>query len=450
MKVDQKRRWKILLVAGAAVALVAGMASTVPSAYAGGTIKADDDHWISVGMGIRTSFNAQERGAPNGDAYSNTFNINNARIYINGQVHKYIKFTFNTECFNCSVGGGSGFAGNQNIGLIDAIGKVEYNQFVNFWVGRTLVPTERGELNGPFYHPTFDGFRTPFFPNDNNNGNNAGTFGRDNGVVFFGRVDPGFGHLQYVASVFSGLQSGGSGCNVSPSDVAQDVLNPGPNRVVYSGACGPNQGDSLMYAGRLTYNLLGDEFSHENPGYYTAGTYYGGYGDLLAIAVGGAHQKDGVGTFARPEDYTGLVSDLLFEKLLGNNGDAGVFTLNAEFKRMWAQNLANTLAGGACFCQFSGSSEYVTLLYLMPNKIGWGQFQPYGRFTSIQPLHNSPKREEWEAGLNYIISGFNARLSLYYRNGDIETKGFVGPGVFSPGVTGPKVDSVHFGVQIQY
>jgi hypothetical protein len=59
-------------------------------------------------------------------------------------------------------------------------------------------------------------------------------------------------------------------------------------------------------------------------------------------------------------------------------------------------------------------------------------------------------REDWEGGINYIISGFNARLSLYYRNGDIATKGFVGPGVFSPGVVGPKVDSVHFAVQLQY
>ena len=62
MKVDQKRRWKILLVAGAAMALVAGMAATVPSAYAGGTIKADDRQWISLGMGIRTSFTMEKIG----------------------------------------------------------------------------------------------------------------------------------------------------------------------------------------------------------------------------------------------------------------------------------------------------------------------------------------------------------------------------------------------------
>ncbi|NGZ96699.1 MAG: hypothetical protein CV089_11350, partial [Nitrospira sp. WS110] len=58
MKGHFKRRWKQLVVAGAVTALVAGMGSTLPSAFAGGTIKADDDKWISIGMGIRTSFNA--------------------------------------------------------------------------------------------------------------------------------------------------------------------------------------------------------------------------------------------------------------------------------------------------------------------------------------------------------------------------------------------------------
>jgi hypothetical protein len=431
MKVAEKRRWKILVVAGATMALVAGMASTVPSVYAGGTIKADDDHWISIGMGIRSSFNSQEDAAPNGSDYTNSFNINNARIYINGQVHKYIKFTFNTECFNCSVGGGGGqFASNSNIGLIDAIGKVEYNQYVNVWFGRTLVPTERGELNGPFYHPTFDGFRTPFFSSDNSGNigagtNGAGTFGRDNGVVFFGRFVPGFGSLQYVGSVFSGLQSS---------------------------AGGSNQTASVLYAGRLTWNLLGDEFSHENPGYYTAGTYYGGYGNLLAIAVGGQHQKNGAGTLTNAADFNGIVADLLYELLLGDDkGSAGVFTVNAEVKSMAANSAAayTDVNAGSCFCQFDGQSAYGTALYLFPNKIGWGQLQPYGRYTTISPSYSS-YRSEWEFGTNYIISGFNARLSAYYRYGDIETKGFVGPGVFAPGVTGAEVSSFHVALQMQY
>jgi hypothetical protein len=421
MKVDHKRRWKRLLVAGATMALVAGMAATVPSAYAGGTIKADDDKYISVGMGIRQSFNSQENGAASGTAYSNEFAINNARIYINGGIHKYIKFAFNTECFNCAVGGGGGsFGGNSNIGLLDAIGQFEFNEVANLWVGRTLVPTERGELNGPFYHAVFDGFRTPFNQADfsgNFGAGGAGLYGRDNGAVFFGKVHPGGTHLQYVASVFTGLRSAGGAV-----------------------PAGPNQGNSLKYAGRLTLNLLNDE---SNPGYYTSGTYYGTAGDILAIAIAGEHQKDGAGSALNKSDFTSFVSDILFEKVLPNNN--GVFTANAEFKRMWSQNLA-AFGQGDCFCMFTGTSWTAYALYLFPQEIGIGRFQPYGRYTSLSPLHNSNQRTEWELGLNYVIAGHNARISTYWRYGDIATN-FLN---YSPTAAGAKVDSFHVALQLQY
>ena len=93
------------------------------------------------------------------------------------------------------------------MGLIDAIGKFEFSRTINFWVGRTLVPTERGELNGPFYHQSSMalGHRSinPISAGTSAAGG-AGVFGRDNGVVFFGKVHPGGTHLLYVASVFHG------------------------------------------------------------------------------------------------------------------------------------------------------------------------------------------------------------------------------------------------------
>src|SRR6185295_19388311 len=190
MKVDRERRWKMFWAAGAAMALVAGMASTVPSAYAGGMIKLDDDKWIAGGMGMRTSFNMVEDASASGAQYSNSFGVNNARIYINGKIHKYVGFEFNTECFNCTVNSqspgtpGAGFGNNSNIGILDAIGKFEITEQVNVWFGRMLVLTERGELNGPFYHAVFDGFRTPFNQSDFSGGfgaGGAGLYGRDNG-----------------------------------------------------------------------------------------------------------------------------------------------------------------------------------------------------------------------------------------------------------------------------
>ena len=450
MKVDQKR-WKKFLVAGAALALVTGMGSTLPSAYAGGTIKADDDKWISIGMGLRSSFNAREgvgpasapgnggnTGAPSSAAYDNSFNIDNARIYINGQIHKYVKFTFNTECFTCAAGGNPNSAGvaaggqaffgqNSTIGILDMIGKFEITEKVNLWVGRTLVPTERGELNGPFYHATYNGFRTPLYPNDNSGGFNtaggAGLYGRDNGAVFFGKIHPAGTHLLYAMSVFQGV----------------------------TGAS--NTGASLMYAGRLQWNLLNDE---DNPGYYTSGTYYGTAGDIFALAVGFSHQKDGAGSAVAKSDFNGLVFDALFEKLLP--GNMGVLTVNGEFKRFWGDQLSSYTANGTTsgvgagnmcgVCVFNGNSWTIYGLYLLPNKVGIGKFQPYGRFTRISPS-NGAQREEWEGGVNYIIDGHNARVSAYYTYGDIMSKGWAGA-IYGPGSFGNRQDAFHVALQLQY
>ena len=153
MKVAQSRWWQMCAVAGATMALVAGMAATVPNAYASGTIKANDDQWISIGMGIRTSFNAIEDQSASRGQWSNEFAVDNARIYINGKIHKYVGFEFNTDCFQCprsgfqaAGGGGDGtFGQNSGMGLLDAIGKFEINELVNVWFGRMLVPTERGD-----------------------------------------------------------------------------------------------------------------------------------------------------------------------------------------------------------------------------------------------------------------------------------------------------------------
>ena len=423
MKVDQKRVRKMFLAAGATMALVAGMASTLPSAYAGGMIKADDDKWISVGMGIRTSFNKVEDGSADGKHSSNSFGVNNARIYVNGKIHKYVGFEFNTECFNCNVsGGGAGFGANSNVGLLDAIGKFEINELVNVWFGRMLVPTERGELNGPFYHAVFDGFRTPFNQSDfsgNFGKGGAGLYGRDQGVTFFGKVHPGGTHLQYVAGLFTGLQS--------------------------SATAGPNQRSSLKYAGRLTWNLLNEE---KNPGYYTSGTYYGTAGDILAIAVGGEYQNEGAGSLANKSRFGSVVTDLLFEKVLPNNN--GVVTVNAELKRYWAQNAA-AFGNADCFCMFGGTSWTMYALYLFPQEIGIGRFQPYARYTGLNSAFGGA-REEYELGTNYVISGHNARISTYYRNGNIGGSGtFNGQNLsYAPGSTGQHVDSFTVALQLQY
>jgi hypothetical protein len=56
-------------------------------------------------------------------------------------------------------------------------------------------------------------------------------------------------------------------------------------------------------------------------------------------------------------------------------------------------------------------------LYLFPQEIGIGRFQPYGRYTYINSVYqDGGGNDEFEAGVNYVISGFNARFSAYWRN----------------------------------
>ena len=375
----------------------------------------DETRWVTAGVGFRGGgVWLENRGTGN---YSTDFSIDNARVYLNGQVHKYVKFEINTECFFCNNTSSTDNP-KMSYNILDAIGKVEINRYVNFWGGRMLVPTERGELSGPFFQATHDAFKTPFFSQDFSTkfgSGGAGRYGRDDGGAFWGNVEPGFikGTLGYVVGVYRGLQS--------------------------SSTIGPNQGNDVLWAGRFTYNFLNPE---KNPGYYTSSTYFGKAGDILALAFGASYQKNGAGSFAHRSDFLGLTGDLLFEKVMPRN--MGVATVNGEYKQFYANYNPLAFADPGCFCMFDGKSWTVTGLYLIPTKVGIGQFQPYGRFTSIQP-NQSSNRQEIEAGVNYIIDGFNARISAYYQHGDLVSKGLN----YAPGTQGQAADVFKLSFQLQ-
>ena len=211
-----------------AVLLAGSLLLSAMGANAGGKIAIDDTKWISIGAAARGSFTTIEDAAPDGD-WSSDFNADSARIYVNGQIHQYIKFELNTEYILC------GNSALEEFALLDAIAKFEINPYFNVWAGRLLVPAERQELNGPYYSTTYDAFKTPFVSSDfsvNFGGGGAGVYERDHGVNVWARRAPG-GALQYVLGVFSGLES--------------------------SAGAGPNQNDNLLYAGRVAYNFLSVE-----------------------------------------------------------------------------------------------------------------------------------------------------------------------------------------------
>ncbi|MGY6274341.1 hypothetical protein [Methylomonas sp. MgM2] len=363
-------------------ALMLGYAS---NSEAGATFKIDDTKWISIGAGLRTSFRATESGAgTDGSTWSNDFSLDNMRLYVNGQIHKYLKIEFNTDCQTCNNGG--------EVRVLDAIGKFEFNPYVNLWVGRMLVPAERREMNGPFYSSVYNIFSgTPFEPSDYNlviksDGTSAGSFGRDDGATFWGAAFDG--RFQYAVGFFRGLRNGA------------------------------NYDDNILYAQRISYNFWEVE---KNPGYYTSGTYYGKGGDILTVAVANQYQEDGAGTVEDPGNFRGTSVDVLLEKVLSNSG---VVTFNGEYKNYGVSDgysQASRDAGGG-FDVFEGNAFDVSGMYLFPDKVWIGQFQPYLRYVNVDPTTSST-RDLYEAGVNYVIDGHNARISLSYQYGDHITKG---------------------------
>jgi hypothetical protein len=73
-----KFKHSLLASAVAAALLLPAMA-----ANAGGTISFGEDKSVSVGFGMRSSFDSVENAAPNGTSRSQNFGFDNGRIYLN-------------------------------------------------------------------------------------------------------------------------------------------------------------------------------------------------------------------------------------------------------------------------------------------------------------------------------------------------------------------------------
>lgn len=101
------------------------------------------------------------------------------------------------------------------------------------------------------------------------------------------------------------------------------------------------------------------------------------------------------------------------------------------------------MAGGG-FSMFEGDAYDASTMYWLPEKVWVVQFQPYIRYINLDPVQ-SASRENYEAGLNYIIDGHNARVMLMYDYGDLATKGLN----YTATATGARVSTVQLGFQLQ-
>ena len=343
------------------------MATAIPAgpAHAGATIGFGDGESVSVGLGLRTSFTSQSDGAPDGSR-SADFSLDSVRLYIGASLNDYIKATFNTERDS-----------NGDVNVLDGYAQFEFMPEFNIWVGRMLPPSDRANLDGPYYLNSYlyPGLVSQY-PSKFD--------GRDDGATVWGKVFDK--KLVYSAGVFEGH-----------------------NR--FTGAS--NQGDDPLIAGRLAYNFLDPE---PDPAYYTASTYYGSV-DVLTLAFAVQYEEDGVGSAVRRGDYTGWNMDLLFEKKLS----FGVITLEGAYYNYntdGVKDVAPNFNGAGSTANVGGINQGDGYLigadYLIPGKVGWGQFQPFFRYQNFDNDLTHLGADEYDLGVNYVIDGHNARVTIDY------------------------------------
>ena len=362
-----------LSIASALLLLCVGLPTL---AIAGAKIKVDDTRWFSIGLGFRSSFAVTEDAAPNGQDSSSGVNFTNMRLYTAAKVHENVTLEFNTERSDgdrTTANDNNTNLNTQNkIQVLDAVAKFSFKGF-DLWAGRFLPPSDRSNLDGPFYLNNYDFPIVQAYP--------AIFAGRDNGVAIM--KEYAGGKFKWSYGLFEG-RTNSTNTNTNP-----------------------DQADNLLHAARVTYNFWDPE-----PGYYTTSSYYGAK-DVLAVAFVYQHEADGAGTSTTAGDFTGWNVDVLMEKKLQNGG---VVNLEGAYYDYDLDDKTDTTLT-------QGEGYLLLGSYLIPKQIGWGKVQPYVRYQHFARdifTGDGGNRARTEGGVNYIIDGQNAKISVLYfsdRNG---------------------------------
>lgn len=299
------------------------------------------------------------------EGYSRDFNLDSTQINMSGKITDNV-----TAAVDLDFSGSS--TNTEELRILDAIGQFKIADELNIWVGRFLPPSDRVNIQGPYFQVGWDypGTASALYPNI--------TRGRDDGVAFWGDFEGG--KYKYSIGLFEGAPNVDNGV------------------------------DNLLVAARGMVCLLDPE-----PGYYYDGCYYGSK-SVLTLGVAAMMQGDTQGVVGNKEDFKGFNIDVLFDKKLEFLGN-GTVTVEGAFY-VWDTGDFNG----------TGDSFLLSLAYLFPGKIGWGQLQPLVRIQSFDEdsdiLTNAVETDvtRMDVGVNYIISGAAAKISLIYSSTDTENE----------------------------
>ena len=353
-----------LCIVAAALILSTGLPTMAFAGFANAKVKIDDTRWFRAGLGFRSSVAVQEDGAPNGTSSAVGAVFDNIRFYTAARVTDHVTLEFNTE-----FGGGNtanALNADEALTVLDAVAKFDIGGF-DVWAGRFLPPSDRSNLDGPFFLNAYDFPIVQAYP--------AIFAGRDTGAAIM--QEYGGGRFKWSYGLFEGR-----------TNATNNQSN-------------PDGGDNLLHAARFTYNFWDPE-----PGYYTTSTYHGAL-DVLAVAFVIQHEEDGAGTATTAGDFTGWNIDVLMEKKV--SGGNVVSLEGAYYDYDLDDKTDASLTQGEGYFGLAG--------YLINKQVGWGKLQPYVRYQGFNRdavTGDGGERSRIEGGFNYIIDGQNAKICVLY------------------------------------
>ncbi|MBO10334.1 MAG: hypothetical protein CMJ68_06200 [Planctomycetaceae bacterium] len=327
---------------------------------------------VKVGFGVRTSFRGNEsEGVDSAGTFGGRvrdFQLDNARIFLSGNMGEKISAYLHTDINNAQ-----GFGGDDGLGdgvrILDAAIDYQITDDVTVKMGRFLPPTDRSNLSGPFF---INNYTFPWV--QFTNGYYDVFQGRDDGVAFYGERGEDV-QLKWSLALMEGYDN-------APGD------------------------DNLWMVGRVVMNFLDRE-----EGYFNSSTYYGEK-DIAALGFTFSNQDDAHGAGL---DYTAWSFDALLETTLDSGG---VATIEAAY---YDRDHDNAVGGGVNAGQ-QGEGYFILGSYLMADSISIGdiegRLQPSIRFQStdgdIRVGGNMDRSVDYS--LNYIIHGHSARVSLVFQD----------------------------------
>lgn len=173
---------------------------------------------------------------------------------------------------------------------------------------------------------------------------------------------------------------------------------------------------NLMYSARFHVSLWDPEYAY---GY--KGTYLGKK-KVLTIGVGGQVEPDAVygDTVAQTDSktYYAFTADAFLEYPLAD-GESAVTLSGAYLKTSFDDSYQGTNPDTISIGQDGEKNGwYVKAAYLLPNRIGPGQVQPFVRYEkwSYAELFDVFNQKiDWTgAGVNYLVDGQSLRVTLQY------------------------------------